>query len=133
VPLLADPVNVSEKEAITIMTDYQPERDELTRYDLAFPDDPGTLRAEIEADQWAPEWDSADSADYQARLGAGLEPEAELDYTDTGHPVMTADVAPDQPYVGMSRAVPSPGETRISVPTRQAKAGLTDPEPEAEL
>jgi hypothetical protein len=33
--------------------------------------------AEAEA-EWADEWDSADSAAYQARVEAGLEPEAEL-------------------------------------------------------
>lgn len=35
------------------------------------------IEAEIEAD-WADEWDSADSDRYQARVGAGLELEAEL-------------------------------------------------------
>jgi hypothetical protein len=33
------------------------------------------LAAEMEAD-WGHEWDSADSAAYQARVEAGLEPEA---------------------------------------------------------
>lgn len=35
------------------------------------------LDADAEAD-WAHEWDDADSAVYQARVEAGLEPEAEL-------------------------------------------------------
>jgi hypothetical protein len=110
------------------MADYPQswEQPEPTLYELAFPDSPADLQAEIEADRQAPEWDSADSAAYQARVEVGLESgteveteaqsgpepqvgtEAELDYTDTGHPVMTADVAPDEPYVGMSRAEPEP-------------------------
>jgi hypothetical protein len=108
------------------MADYSKswEQPEPTPYELAFADDPAALQAEIEADRSAPEWDSADSANYQARVEAGLEseaeveaevqpwpelqgrtePELEFDYTDTGHPVITADVASDQPYIGMSRA-----------------------------
>ena len=37
------------------------------------------LDAAVEAEaEWADEWDCADSAAYQARVEAGLEPEAEL-------------------------------------------------------
>jgi hypothetical protein len=36
------------------------------------------LAAEVEAERDAPEWDDAESAAYQARVEAGLEPEAEL-------------------------------------------------------
>jgi hypothetical protein len=43
----------------------------------AFDAQAGPAEAEIEAD-WADEWDDADSARYQARVEAGLEPEAGL-------------------------------------------------------
>jgi hypothetical protein len=39
------------------------------------PDPEAEAEAEIEAD-WANEWDDADSNAYQARVEAGLEPEA---------------------------------------------------------
>jgi hypothetical protein len=115
------------------MTDYQPERDEPAPYDLAFPDDPAALQAEIDADRSAPEWDSADSAAHQARVEAGLEPDAAEAYVlewpplrvisqgqtvDTAHLVMNEVTQRDQPYAGMTRAVEEPESS---------------PEPEAEL
>ena len=41
------------------------------------PEDPQAAEADEAEAEWAGEWDSADSYNYQLRVEAGLEPEAE--------------------------------------------------------
>ena len=69
-----DPAPEAEPDQIVFGPSERPVPYALT------PEGEAALEAEAEAEaeaEWADEWDSADSNAYQARVEAGLEPEAE--------------------------------------------------------